>query len=128
MFFTLLLLSVMYMFCFCVLHILFFKCIFIFFSHNVTHNINFFLILIENLALGGHTWQQHPFSRSDSGENAVNGLYDDRSQFGHQCTLSDNYRYTAEWRVDLGSVVSISHVNIFYRTDNLPSMNIFFDC
>lgn len=82
---------------------------------SLTHIYGF-----ENLALGGHTWQQHPFSRSDSGENAVDGLYDDRSLFGHQCTLSDNSRYTAEWRVDLGSVVSISHVNIFYRTDNLP--------
>lgn len=83
--------------------------------------------MIENLALGGHTWQQHPFRRDFVSDNAVDGLYEDRSQFGHQCTLSDNYRYTAEWRVDLGSVVSISHVNIFYRTDNLPSMNIFFD-
>lgn len=54
---------------------------------------------------------------------ARDGLYDDRSPFGNQCTLSDNYRYTAEWRVDLGSVFSISHVNIIFRTDNLPSLN-----
>lgn len=82
--------------------------------------------MTENLALGGHTWQQHPFSPERSyfvSENAVDGLYDDRSPFGNHCTISDNYRYTAEWRVDLGSVVSISHVKIFYRTDNLPSMN-----
>lgn len=78
------------------------------------------------MALGGHAWQQHPFSPERSyfvSENAVDGLYDDRSPFGNQCTLSDNYRYTAEWRVDLGSVFSISHVNIIFRTDNLPSLN-----
>lgn len=125
MFFTLLLLSVMYMFCFCVLHILFFKCIFIFFSHNVTHNINFFLNFDREF---GIRWAYMATTILDFvSENAVDGLYEVRSQFGHQCTLSDNSRYTAEWRVDLGSVVSISHVNVFYRTDNLPSMNIFVD-
>lgn len=83
--------------------------------------------MTENLALSGHTWQQHPFPPERSyfvSENAVDDLYEDRSPFGNQCTISDNYRYTAEWRVDLRSVVSISHVNIFHRTDNLPSMNI----
>lgn len=92
-------------------------------------NFVLYFFVIENLALCGHTGQRHPFSpeRSDFvSENAVDGLYDDRSPFGNQCTISDNYRYTAEWRVDLGSVVSISHVNIFYRTDNLRSMVISF--
>lgn len=86
-------------------------------------------MLIENMALGRPTWQQHPFCRGDCGvgsENAVDGLYSDRLPFSNQCTLSYNSQYTAEWRVDLGSVVSISHINIFYRSDNLPSMIFFF--
>lgn len=97
-----------------------------------SHNVNtcfFFSMLIENMALGRPTWQQHPFCRGDCGvgsENAVDGLYSDRLPFSNQCTLSYNSRYTAEWKVDLGSVVSISHINIFYRTDNLPSMIFFF--
>lgn len=77
------------------------------------------------MALGRLSWQQHPFCRDDCGvgsENAVDSLYFDRLPFSNQCTLSYNSQYTAEWRVDLGSVVSISHINIFYRTDNLPSM------
>lgn len=79
------------------------------------------------MALGKPTWQQHPFrteSFSFSSENAVDGLYSDRLPFANQCTISENFQYTAEWRVDLGSVASISHINIFYRTDNLPSMSI----
>lgn len=79
------------------------------------------------MALGKPTWQQHPFrtdSFSFSSENAVDGLYSDRLPFANQCTISENFLYTAEWGVDLGSVASISHINIFYRTDNLPSMNI----
>lgn len=66
------------------------------------------------------TWQQHPLSNStrDVGsEKAVDGLFTDRGS-GGQCTLSDGGHYTAEWRVDLGSVVSISRINIYYRTDN----------
>lgn len=79
------------------------------------------------MALGKPTWQQHPFridSFSFNSENAVDGLYSDRLPFANQCTISENSLYTAEWGVDLGSVASISHINIFYRTDNLPSMNI----
>uniref|UniRef100_K1PMD3 Uncharacterized protein n=1 Tax=Magallana gigas TaxID=29159 RepID=K1PMD3_MAGGI len=50
-------------------------------------------------------------------EKAVDGLFTDRGS-GGQCTLSDGGHYTAEWRVDLGSVVSISRINIYYMTDN----------
>lgn len=37
----------------------------------------FFSMLIENMALGRPTWQQHPFCRGDCGvgsENAVDGF------------------------------------------------------
>ena len=56
------------------------------------------------------------------GDKAVDGLYDDRSAAGDQCVISENNRQTATWWVDLGGVASISHINIYYRTDNLPRM------
>lgn len=49
-------------------------------------------------------------------------MYDDRGENGGQCTISDdNGKFTATWRVDLGRVVSISHVDIYYRM-NFKSM------
>lgn len=67
------------------------------------------------------TWQAHPWPNKDNdyrSENAVDGMYTDRSYKGGQCTINaDNY-YTAEWRVDLGNVLQISHIRIFYRTFN----------
>lgn len=39
-----------------------------------------------------------------------------------QCVISENNKETAEWGVDLGSVVSISHIDIYYRTDNQQSI------
>ncbi|XP_065921961.1 receptor-type tyrosine-protein phosphatase epsilon [Magallana gigas] len=76
----------------------------------------------ENIALGKPTWQEHPWPdpRYYSGDNAVDGLYTDRSLPGDQCSMSANYQYTATWRVDLGNVFSISHINIYYTTDNQP--------
>ncbi|XP_052695997.1 multiple epidermal growth factor-like domains protein 10 [Crassostrea angulata] len=74
----------------------------------------------ENLALHKPTWEQHPWpdkSRDFGSENAVDGMYDDRG-VGGQCTISDDGKYTATWRVDLGRVVSISHIDIYYRKDN----------
>lgn len=82
-------------------------------------------MLEENVALGKTTWQEHPWpdDRYYRGENAVDGMLSDRSANGGKCTVSANNKRTATWRVDLGSVVSISHIVIYYRTDNKPSMN-----
>lgn len=44
-------------------------------------------------------------------------MYTDRGT-GGQCTISDVGKYTAIWRVDLGGVVSINKIDIYYRTDN----------
>lgn len=58
-------------------------------------------------------------------ENAVDGLYNDRGT-GGQCAISADNALTAFWYVDLGSVQSISHVDIYYRTDNANSMGFFY--
>lgn len=79
----------------------------------------------ENIALGKLTWQEHPWPDPYyyRGDNAVDGFYNDRSLTGRQCSMSAKDQYTATWRVDLGNVFSISHINIYYRTNNGLSMN-----
>nr|XP_034318453.1 receptor-type tyrosine-protein phosphatase T isoform X2 [Crassostrea gigas] len=76
---------------------------------------------LENLALNKPTWQEHPWPEPNSkdfgSENAVDGMYTDRGT-GGQCTINADGYYTAEWRVDLGGVVRISYIKIFYRTEN----------
>ncbi|XP_062597475.1 uncharacterized protein LOC134258891, partial [Saccostrea cucullata] len=50
--------------------------------------------------------------------NAVDGLKNDLSSGGGQCTISaDGYR-TATWWVNLESIHSIHDIRIYYRTDN----------
>ncbi|XP_062608625.1 uncharacterized protein LOC134270415 [Saccostrea cucullata] len=76
----------------------------------------------ENLALRKPAWQKNDYSQSQpwGADKAVDGNYTDRGSLGDQCTISADKQQTAEWRVDLQSVVSISYINIFYRTDNKP--------
>lgn len=77
------------------------------------HTSKFIFIVSENLALNKTTWQEHPWldpNRDFGSENAVDGLYIDRGKKG-QCSINADGYYTAEWRVDLGSVVRISHIN-----------------
>lgn len=88
-------------------------------------NIISFHIRIENLALNKTTWQRHPWPQSDKdfgSENAVDGSYTDRGT-GGECTINDDGKYKAEWRVDLGNVLSISYINIYYRTDNESTLH-----
>lgn len=76
--------------------------------------------ITENLALHKPTWERYPWpdrERDFGSENAVDGMYFDRGTKG-QCTISDDGRYSATWGVDLGRVVSIRYIDIYYRTDN----------
>ena len=79
--------------------------------------------MVENLARGKPVWEDQAWKDPSigwRGGNAVDGLYDNRSAAGGQCVISENSARTATWRVDLKGVVSISHIDIYYRTDNIP--------
>lgn len=84
---------------------------------------NIFGGFLENIALKKSAWQLHPYEHSKTSESvnaskAVDGLKTNLSFEGQQCTVSANYKYEAEWRVDLGAVLGIHHITIYYRTDN----------
>lgn len=85
------------------------------------------IIETVNLALRKPTWENNPWpelERDYGSENAGDGMYKNRSDAGGQCTISDDGKYTAEWRVNLGSVVNIKHIIIYYRTDHMECMFI----
>ncbi|XP_061180693.1 uncharacterized protein LOC133189315, partial [Saccostrea echinata] len=75
----------------------------------------------DNIALNKIASQQYSFPNTRWGaDRAVDGRYSIRRATGGQCTLSGIEKQTATWWVDLGGVLSIYHIAIYYRTDNVP--------
>lgn len=81
-------------------------------------------LVLENIALHKSAWQLHPYENLRledlfGATNAVDGLKTNLSSFGGQCTQSANYKREAMWHVDLGAVLGIHHITIYYKTENV---------
>lgn len=81
--------------------------------------------ILENIALNKPAWQEYPFNNEWVAGLAVDGRKSDRDANGGQCTISENGKSTAMWRVDLEIVNSIHHIFIQFRTANVPWGNPF---
>ena len=87
-------------------------------------HINFVCNLSENIALQKPTYQEHQYLRLaealTQASNAVDGLKSNLSYWGAQCVISENDQTSALLWVNLTSILSIHHINIYFRTENKP--------
>ncbi|XP_052694145.1 multiple epidermal growth factor-like domains protein 10 isoform X1 [Crassostrea angulata] len=75
----------------------------------------------ENIALNKTAYQKNQYEKGNNtfdASNAVDGLKSDLRWSGGQCAVSATSKETATWWVDLGSINSIHHITIYYRTEN----------
>ena len=75
---------------------------------------------VENIALNKSAKEEFPYVHPKvSASNAVDGRKTDLSGLGGQCSVSAVNKTTATWWVNLTSILSIHHITIYYRTDNV---------
>ena len=81
----------------------------------------------ENIARDKPTHQDFPYRTSSvinkeliQASNAVDGLKYNLSIWSGQCVTSDKGKQTATWWVNLTSILSIHHITIYYKTENVP--------
>ena len=76
------------------------------------------MVRLENVALHKAAWQKHPYLNDQYNASlAVDGRKENLSPWGGDCVLSGRSE-TAEWRVDLKSVLSIHHILIQHAQNN----------
>lgn len=86
---------------------------------------HFFAEILDNIALRKSARQLHPyqkvkFKKYTNASKAVDGLTSNLSFTALQCTFSEELQNIASWRVDLGAVLGIHHIAIYYKTDDIP--------
>lgn len=94
----------------------------IFFKENSKYVSKFDIYYLDNLAYKKPTWQTSEVTSSD---NAVDGLYTNRTTAGNQCAVSKPDPIEVTWIVDLGVERSISEVRIYYQSHYDPWSEFF---
>lgn len=92
-----------------------------FFSSNMKNVFKSDILLVENVALNKTAYQTNPYRKDNDffdASNAVDSLKSNLHWTGGQCAVSALKKETATWWVDLGSIHSIHHITLYYRTDN----------
>lgn len=82
-------------------------------------------ILTVNVALNKPAYQEYPLLLGNDtyiydANNAVDGRKTNMSWYGGQCAVSALYKRTATWWVNLTSVHSIRHIDIYFIKGNAP--------